>query len=472
MIVTMNKIKPLQNPKGRGDFGLKVDCSFCDTLVSGCRFNGKSLASCPHPECLSYKVIGYEKETGKRRTKNLSTKNYEEALIQAARFQKELKEIKKLEVAVPAHSEIAPPKMEKENIPAPFLVSEMASYMAYLRGADSVPEHKRRARCEAHCKNVENHLLGFIKAIKDDCKVNEIRIDEVTEDMVGKFHKSILSRNLSPRTYNKSIGTLQTFFNHLKKSGKINSNPFYGVLRKPVTTDIKVLREEEFDALMAAYENPEFGKCIVGNEHKDYYRQWCIPAIKIMLTSGRRVEEAIMAKWNQIRIDSAGEMASLEVIDYKVSRQQNRLHDNPKKISVPITMELRQILMDSGYESFKDSDRFIIGNDEVMDRQTMKVFLGRSFSQFWSKTEYAKTKKATLKICRKTYLSSLAAEIGIANSAVVSQHSNSKILQQHYVSAQVLGTTAKNFSVFSKTQERQAELNKLRKSGNGLSLEK
>ncbi|HTA27949.1 MAG TPA: site-specific integrase [Bacteroidia bacterium] len=472
MIAPMTKIKPLQNPKGRGDFGLKVDCSFCDTLVSGCRFNGKSLESCPHPECLSYKVIGYDKETGKRRTKNLTTRIYEEALEQARLFQNELKETKKPEIFTPAPVEIVPPKIEKETTPTPLLVNEMASYMAYLRGADSVPEHKRRARCESHCKNVENHFFAFINSIKDEYKVKGLGINEVTDDMVGKFHKSILARNLSPRTYNKSIGTLQTFFNYLKKSGKINTNPFYGVLRKPETHKISVLTKEEFEALVEAVQKPELGKRKVGTETKDYYRDWILPAIKIGIMSGRRSEETIRAKWSDIETNQNNEMLSLSVIDYKVSRQQNRLQDNPKRISVPITAELKEVLEQLEYSKFKGTDRYIIGNDEPMDRNTMKTFLGRAFSHYWEQTEYSKNKKASYKILRKTYLSSLSASIGISNTQVISQHSDTKVLQEHYVSAQVLGTTAKNFSVFSKTEERQAELNKLRKSNNGLSLEK
>jgi integrase len=473
MVIKVNKIKPLENPKSRGDFGLKVDCSFCDTLVSGCRLNGKALAFCAHPECLSYKVIGYKK-TGKRRTKNLQTRIYKEARVEAALFQNELKNNKKPEPSIQTPEIIAPPKVNIQTAPTPLLINEMASYMAYLRGADTVPEHKRRARSEAHCKSVENHLFDFIKSIKDDYKVKEITITGVTEDMVGKYFKSISSGTISPRSFNKSVGILQTFFNHLKKNGKINANPFSGIIRKPETHKISVLTKEEYDALVDVLHKPELGKRKVGTETKDYYREWILPAVKIGVMSGRRAEEILRSKFSDIERDENGEMLTLSVIDYKVSRQQNRLNDNPKRITVPLTEEIKKVLIDElNYEKLKDSQDYIIGNNEMMDRNTMKVFLGRSFTHYWEKTEYSKTKKASYKILRKTFLSSLASSIGISSARVVSQHSDTKVMEEHYISRQVLGITAKNFSVFSQTQERQAELHKLRKIDNKeISIEK
>ena len=102
----------------------------------------------------------------------------------------------------------------------------------------------------------------------------------------------------------------------------------------------------------------------------------------------------------------------------------------------------------------------------------MKKFLTKAFSHYWKQLEYSKTKNASIKTLRKTYLSSLAGAIGISNARVISQHSDTKVLSDHYVSDQVIGATVKNFSVFPKEEERKAELNKIRQSGNVLYLEK
>jgi hypothetical protein len=166
-------------------------------------------------------------------------------------------------------------------------------------------------------------------------------------------------------------------------------------------------------------------------------------------------------------------MFAINVTDFKVSRQQNRLADNPKKISVPITQELEAFLLENGYEKFKGSEKYIIGNEEEMSRDTMRKFISKSFTHYWEQTDFSKSKHASFKTLRKTYLSSLAAAIGIGNAQVISQHSDTRVLSEHYVSDKVIGLTAKNFSVFPSEEDvRQKELHELRKSTNGISLEK
>jgi hypothetical protein len=219
---------------------------------------------------------------------------------------------------------------------------------------------------------------------------------------------------------------------------------------------------------------PELGKRKVGKEEKNYWKEWLIPAIKCLAYSGKRSEEILCSKWGDIETDSNGYMVSLTVTDFKVSRQQNRLETNPKRIKTPITAELQEVLENElGCKKFiEKNEQYIIAPNEQMNRESMKILLGRAFSHFWEQTEFSKTKKASIKILRKTFLSSLSSEIGIHNARIVSQHSDTRVLQEHYVSSQVLGATAKNFSVFNRDKERQEELNKLRKSNNEISLER
>ncbi len=460
--------RPLYIPKDKRQFGLKIDCGECGTLVTDvCKKSCSALENCKFGHKHSFKVIVYEPNSGKRRTKNLETRDYKEAIIEAAIFQKEVKAEKQKEII----NKEEPIQASTQS--APLLIESMAKYMAFMHGAESIPEMKRRARSTAHCKQVERTFLQFVKCQKDNYDIKKITIEQVNSDMTNRFHSFILSRKLSGRNYDLTMGTMSTFYNHLLKEGKAKVNPFLGFVRRTIQANkINVLTSKEYEAILKVYENPELFKRSVGKEKKDYYRSWVSPAIKIALMSGRRGEELIKSKWSDIETDENNQMQSLTVIDYKVSRQQNRLETNPKRISVPITEEFKNVLMELGYEKLKESEQYIIGNEETMDRHTMKIFLGRSFSHAWGQTEFSKNKKASFKILRKCYLSALSAAIGISNARVISQHSDTKILQTNYVSAEILGLTAKNFSVFSKTEERQAELNKLRQSHNGLSLEK
>jgi integrase len=221
-------------------------------------------------------------------------------------------------------------------------------------------------------------------------------------------------------------------------------------------------------------QKPELGLCKVGKEMKNFYRPWIKESIKIGLMTGRRAEEITEMRLKDITTDVKGEMLTLVATDFKVSRQQGRLQNNPKKISVPITEELKNLLKPD-YEKFKKDgvDKYILADEETMSRESVKKFMSRSFSHYWKQLDASKSKDASYKTLRKTYLSSLSAAIGISNAQIISQHSDTKVLADHYVNHEVIGKTAKNFSVFSSEDDtRQKELHELRKSGKSISLEK
>lgn len=458
------RLKPI--PKDKRLFGLKIDCSEkgCNTLVNDiCKKTGEPLEFCKLGKH-TYKVIAYEPNTGIRRTKNLGANviTWKEALILAAKFQEEVKSGKREEKILKQPVEVTPPS-------TPFLADCMAGYVAYIKGSENVPEHKRRKRNLTYTKYIERTFKEFVSC-QNDRRVLELKADEVTEEMIGKFH-SFLHSKVGPVTYNMKISSLRSFFNHLMNKGQVKVNPFYGVLRRPETHKISVLTKEQYEALLKIMQKPELGRKNIGQTYREMWRPWLLNSVALALESGRRTEELLMAKVGDIVHDDNGKMAHLNVIDFKVSRLQNRLNDNPKIIKVPITKEMEQTLLNCGVNE-KGSEEYIIGSEEIMDRLTMKKFLSKSFTHYWNQLDYSKTKKASIKILRKTYLSSLAGAIGISNARVISQHSDTKVLQNHYVNDEVLGATVKNFSVFPKQEERQAELNKLRNSGNELSLEK
>lgn len=474
----MKKIKPLVKPPAKQNLGLQIDCNGeCHTLVhsdSICPKTGKPYTECD-PTKQNYKVIGYEKNSATRRaknlktrrTKNLMTRDLKTALIEAAIFQKQVKEgaYNKEEKVEEQHV----PIIEKQE-DSPLLLDAMAKHVAFLKGK-GVPEHQRRVRGKLYCKEVHKVYLDFIKSIKDFCNVKELTINQLDPNMVGKFHAWIESKNLGPRSYNLMMTRMNSLYKYLTREGLATANPFSGVVHKIETHDIAVLTKEEYEALLDIVQIPELGICKVGKENKDFFRPWIKLGIQIGIMTGRRGEEIVRMRWKDIVLDKQGEMLAVNVTDYKVSRQQGRLESNPKKISVPITEELKQLLREFGYEKFKDSNKYILADEEEMSRDTMRKFMSRSFSHYWKHLNFPK--EASYKTLRKTYLSSLAAEIGISNARIISQHSDTKVLETHYVNDRVIGQTAKNFSVFpSQSEERQKELHKLRKSTNEISLEK
>ncbi|MBC7865764.1 MAG: hypothetical protein IAF38_22515 [Bacteroidia bacterium] len=469
----MKKIEPLYIEKDKDDFGLRVDCAECGTLPGAiCRKSCMPIMACEFGHRHSFKVIAYEKHSGRRRTKNLKTRDWKQARLEAAQFQKEVKESisPKVQVEKPIVN-----ILEKQNHSL-LLTEGMALHVSYLRGEQNIPDHQRRARSEGHCRPVEKCYLDFISCLKKDYPVKNLTVNQVDQNMVGRFHSLLESRNPAPRTYNININYMQTLFNFLKREGHATLNPFAGVIRKPETPKITVLNKEEYEAMLEIVQKPELGICKLSSGiSKNYFRPWIKDFISAGIFSGRRIEELAKAQWKSINFDRE-EMQSLEVIDYKVSRQQARLETNPKRILVPITSELKNLLFSLGAERYKnDPDRYILAGDEEMSRDSIKKFVSHSFSHYWKQLPYSKDKQASYKTLRKTYLSSLAGAIGISNAQVISQHSDTKVLSDHYVSSLVLGETAKNFSVFPNKDQnkgRQKKLNELRKSEKNLSIER
>ena len=458
-------MKPLYIPKDKREFGLKVYCKYCNTLVfDTCKATGEPLQKCLHPADLFFKAVEYEKNSDKRRTMKLDTRILKEALAQSAAFYQEVKEGKH-------HREkFQVPTLEKEE-GSLLLIEAMSRYVDFLRGGESTPEHKRRKRGEKYCREVEKIFIEFIKSLKKHYNVKELTAKQVDQPMVGKFHANIESKNLGARSYNIRMTRMYSLYNHLIQEGLATINPFAGVVRKLETHNIEVLTKEEYNALLDIVQILELGLQKVGKEIKNFYRPWVKDGIQLGLMTGRRSEEIIQMRWKDIVLNNQGELLAVNATDFKVSRQQGRLEKNPKKISVPITVDLKQLLIELGYEKFKGSDKYILADDETMNRETMRKFMARSFTHYWKQLSFSK--EATYKNLRKTYLSSLSAAIGISNAQIISQHSSTKILSDHYVSDKIIGQTAKNFSVFPEQNEsRQNELHDLRKSSNGISLEK
>ncbi len=463
----MKKLKPLWIPKELRKFGLKVDCAKCDTLVYDvCRRSGLPLIACEFPECHSFKVIAYEKDTGVRRTINLLTRSVKNAQIEAAIFQKKIKD------ACENNSEAMPLIPTGPTVRDSILLTEaLAKRVAFLRG-ENVPDHEKRIRSEKWCRQVEKIYLQFISCLGKDHNVKELTADQVDKYMVGKFHSHILSQGYEPRTYNMMMTAMKSLYLYLNQEGWAKTNPFANVPVRPERRNITVFNKEEYDAMLDITRDEESGFRKVGKETKQYFRKWVNPAIKFGLMGGRRIEEILQAKDTDIRFDENGEMTAIEVTDFKVSRQFGRLEDNPKKVLVPVTRELRDFLHENGITPSTIRSRYIIGDDETMSRETMKKFLSRSFSHYWSLLPYSKHKKASFKTLRKTYYSALAAAIGISNASVISQHSGARVLQDHYVSKEIINSTARNFSVFSSDGKRMKELHKLRKFQRELTLSK
>jgi len=464
----MQKMKPLAKPPAEQNFSLHIYCcGECNTLVhsnSICPITGKSYTECD-PGKMRYKVIAYERISGKRRTKNLKTRNLKDALMEAAIFQKEVKEgtVYKEKFQVPI--------LEKQE-ESPLLIDLMGRHIAFLSG-ENVPEHQKHIRQEKHINQVDHVYKDFISVLKNHrYPVVQLTANQITDTEVGFYHKELKSKGVSRRTYDLKMGMLKTLYNFLRKENPTEKNPFSGMRKQTRHKDVATITKEEFKLLEGKLQEKKWGEHELDPaSEKVFYKEVLLMAIRLGLFSGRRLEELVMAKYGDCSADEKNNLLSLSVIDFKVSRRQNRLEDDPKRIKVPITKQLNELLT-PGYEKYKGKpNTFILDPEERLERKTLRSFISHSFTLNWRKLKI--NKKISFKTLRATHISYLADFLGLDRSRMITGHSGNDVLTRHYISQEVIAHSAKNFGVFEDDKSsREEELHQLRKSTNGISLEK
>ncbi|TND10137.1 MAG: Uncharacterized protein FD123_385 [Bacteroidetes bacterium] len=468
--------KPLHIPPKKKIPGLKIYCYGCGTLVEGkCKQSGKSLSTCAYGDKQRYKVIVHVPGTkNERKTKILETREYDEAVKQALDFQKEIKEAGKPEIEktapVPLVS-VAPieplvrpvfPNTEQTPEKTYNLLELMSEYIGFLNN-ENVPEHRQKERTKEHIEQVERMFRYFAASLKKSgYDIESLRVDQINDTMIGKFHK-YLQEDLKqgPRSYNRAMSILTSFYKHLARQGYLIGNPFETVTRQAVNENIETIDEDEFMRLLEIVQKPELGwRTLLNGKRKNLYKPWFKDALELGVYSGRRREEVARMKWSDVVYDKNGVPLHLQVPDYKVNRQKGLSEENWKYNYAPMTSELRDLLTRLGEEEHKGKDAYLIAPDETMQRDTITSFLSRSFSHYYEQLQTGK--ELTFGCLRRTNISHLSGELGMENAQAITGHANTKIMKKHYADKRILAHAAQNFTVFNK-EKREAELKELRK---------
>ena len=145
----------------------------------------------------------------------------------------------------------------------------------------------------------------------------------------------------------------------------------------------------------------------------------------------------------------------------KVNRIQGRSDESTKKyIPVPISPALRDLLDDVEYEKYKGTDRFILAPDLKLNRtKVMSDTLSRGFAHYYKQVE--PEGNLTFWCLRKTYITGLALHTG-GNAASITQHSDNKVLERHYIDKIAIAKAAQGFEPFPNETNRKGELNQIR----------
>lgn len=419
--------------------GLYLYCNQCKAYYSDDTFNEKTnKCKCWSKNTLVYKAkIHIPGTKNKSRSKILQATNSQDALSQFWEFKSEL-----IKSCYQKHLLV-------NERTTPYLVTDcMAIYIAFLRNED-VAIHKQKIRTEKHIREVERFFKYFLFAqIENEIDAAILRFDGINDNIVGNCHRYILTeRNFKNKTYNKFMGVLRIFFNHINDTYNLRlKNPFNGISLKLAEPIVETITKKEFNSLLEII-SEENGITYMPRtkEKKNLYKPWLISAFKLGLYTGRRREEIVKFKFSDIREDEFGNISYLECAHLKVDRAKGANEEAKTYVRISASKGLVSLLMDLGYKQNKGKDIFILAPEETMKRVTMMDLISKSFSHYYN--QLGTGKKILFKHLRKTYISAAYKKYG-EKARILTKSADLKVVEKNYTDFKVLLDANDEFNVF------------------------
>lgn len=459
---------PLYIPPNKKVKGLVVYCYLCKTnITSGiCKTTGKSIKQCPNGDKHVFKVyVSVPGTKNERRTKKLETRDINEAMKQAIDFEKEVKaNTPRVEDNNREASHTVKPEVKKESQGKPYLlIHALARYIGWLHN-EGVPAHLVRERSSEHIKDVERAAKSLIESLTNNgYNLRIISVEDINDEMVGKVYTNMEQRKFANRTFNKYFGYYSTFLQWYNKEYNYDiKNCFERAKKKNLNPNPEAITHSEYEALLKQI-TPENGV----KEYKEgvkplrsVYRPWLSDGIRLALETGRRREEIINLKWDNIQ-ESEG-IQFIKVEDYKVNRIQNRISEEEKKyIYIPVTDSLGKLLEELDRSKYSNTDNYILAPEIKISRgRVMSDILSRGFAHYYN--QLGTGRKLSFKCLRKTYITNLEIFMGAGNTKTITGHSGDQVIQRNYIDKKEIAKAARGFNIFSNEGERVDDLKEFR----------
>lgn len=409
--------------------GLKIFCKKCNKDNSKCR----------HYDSQVYRVrIHIPGTKNSVKTKKLDTTDYNEAIIESIKFEKELNATAFTTIGNVAVQDTADENSDNNDYS---LADAVIKYKQYLNG-ESCYAHLKKDISDDYRKELLRYCRYFSKNVHKAKDITKLGVKDVNRDHVSKFY-IWAEKEFKEKTLKKCMSSLKGFFAFLIDIEEIDMrNPFRTyVIKEAVGSAIETITKEEFQAVLEAVDTADPILQLGGKgEKKNMYRSYLKQAYKLFLLTGCRREELVDLKWNNIH--SFDESVKFLYIDnIKVQRIKNR-----KNVlrPIPITSQLMDLLVEMGYNekymTVDYADDFILCPKRKMDLQSFMDFLSKSFTHYWKSTGIKKD--YSLKNLRKTYFTWVNRVMG-DDTKIVSSHSTNDVLKKFYLDPKLSSVIAK-----------------------------
>ena len=412
--------------------GLKIFCRTCRVDNSNCR----------HYDRQVYRVRIHVPGT-KNATKSfyLEAKNYNDAIIECALFEKELiqngfEKVKQIDsVSLTDYS----------------IGDALVKYREYMSG-ESKYAHLKKNLTQEHIDECVRFCWNLVENVALTKNIKRTRPTDIKIEDVSNFYKWA-EQNYSPTTFNKCFNAIRTFFEFLIDIENIDmKNPFRNFVPKVVTpSNIDIITEEEFNRILTAVDiiDPIVklgGEGKIENRYKPFLKD----GFKLFLLTGGRREEVVDLKWSDIYSTPQG--IKLFIIDnLKVNRIKKDAKERKKYIG--INADLEDFLIELGMNEKIGTDEYILFPKRDRSTKTMMNDLSKGFTYF--KNGAGINKKISLSNLRKTYLTWHHQVLG-DDTGLVSSHSTAHVLDKYYLDPKVLTAveiSALKVRVFGKSEK-------------------
>ncbi len=139
-------------------------------------------------------------------------------------------------------------------------------------------------RYSAHTlTSYRNDLTGFIDFLQD--KYDGIPIQEACHIHIRSWMVELMAKGIQPRSVNRKLSTLKSFYKYLLKNGRISKSPLLKVTAPKVSKRLPIFLDEQ-----------SMAKLVVKPESNEYqsFRDYII--VKLFYSTGLRVSELASLK--------------------------------------------------------------------------------------------------------------------------------------------------------------------------------
>lgn len=425
-------------PKSKQIKSLYVFCNRCK-IKSKTKL--KSTDKCNHPaESQKYKVLITIPGTKKMRTRNLKTRNIDDAIIETLNFASQLEKN-------------GFSRIEKENcveVLPQDLIGCFGMYIDFLENKN-VPAHQIKLRSSALIKQNVRYVKRFVSALKEaKIDVKNMRVSSINQNHVGIFCAYIINKyNPANRTYNRHMDTMSEFFSYLIHSKEyVLTNQFSTKLvnRRTTVSRIQAIKIQKFQEMQGVINKENGVQILSTGERKHHYAEWLSQAFTLGLLTGARRDELMDMKFSDV-YEENGKPIYIKKEDFKYNRSNNLTREEEKKYKYfPVFKDLLMFLNDEEYSKYKGSDRYIIAPNSKRNRNTLKENMSKAFSHFYKIVD--PENPLQFKCLRKTYITLLNNFTG-DEAHLLTGHSGQEIIMNNYHDQTVFNNAVMNFSLLN-----------------------